>query len=415
MHVLMLSDVYFPRINGVSTSIATFRRSLGSIGTRCTLVAPSYRERNQESDSAPEPDVHRVPAHRIPFDPEDRLMSARAFGRVLAGIDYRDIDLVHVQTPFLAHRDGVRYARRHGLPVVETYHTHFEEYFHHYLPWLPRRALRAATRAFSRRQCNALDAVIVPSPAMREVLLSYGVERPVEVLPTGLDLAQFREGDGARFRRSHGIAPERPVLVVVSRVAHEKNLDFLVHVAERVRVEFPDLLLVVAGEGPARPHLQSLAASRGLDRNVLFVGYLERGPALNDCYRAGDVFVFASRSETQGLVLLEAMALGVPVVALAQLGTQGIVGPGRGAVAAPDDVAGFAAEVASLLRDPSRRAALSAEATVFAGEWNTDLVATRLNALYAAVSAAAAPLRRLPGPPPQAAAAVASGADARIR
>jgi len=388
----MVSDVYFPRINGVSTSIATFRRSLRALGTRCTLVAPDYESPGAE----PERDVRRVPARRVPLDPEDRLMRGRSLLRTLEQIDHRDVDLVHVQTPFLAHRDGVRYARRCGLPVVETYHTHFEEYFHHYLPWLPRGCLRAATRVLSRRQCNALDALIVPSPAMRDVLLGYGVERPIEVLPTGLDLGQFQDGDGARFRRAHGIAADRPVLVVVSRVAHEKNLDFLVEVTERLRQEFPDVLLVIAGEGPARPHLQSLVARLGLGRNVLFVGYLQRGVELNDCYRAGDVFVFASRSETQGLVLLEALALGVPVVALAELGTRSILEPGRGAIAAPGEVAGFAAEVSALLHEPARRAAMSAAATGFAREWESVAVARRLNAFYAALSAAA-------------------GADARIR
>jgi len=394
MHVLMLSDVYFPRINGVSTSIATFRRSLAALGTRCTLVAPDYVEGDPGRGTGTDSDIHRVPSRRVPFDPEDRLMRVGALARALERIDPREVDLVHVQTPFLAHRAGVRYARRHGLPVVETYHTHFEEYFHHYLPWLPRRALRAATRAFSRRQCNSLDAVVVPSPAMREVLLDYGIERPIEILPTGLDFAQFSDGDGTRFRSSHGIAEYRPVLVVVSRVAHEKNLDFLVHVVEQVRIEIPDILLVIAGEGPARSHLQSLVTDRGLTHNVLFIGYLERGAALNDCYRAGDVFVFASRSETQGLVLLEAMALGVPVVALAELGTREIVSPGRGAVAAPDDVEGFAGEVTALLRDGSRRATLSAQATAFAGEWGSSAVAARLNALYAAVEAAPAARRR---------------------
>jgi glycosyltransferase involved in cell wall biosynthesis len=392
MHVLMVSDVYFPRINGVSTSIETFRRGLRALGTRCTLVAPAY----ETSGAEPDGDVCRVASRPVPLDPEDRLMRGGSLRRALERIDHREIDVVHVQTPFLAHRDGVRYARRCGLPVLETYHTHFEEYLHHYLPWLPRGCLRAATRALSRRQCNALDALIVPSQAMHDVLRSYGVARPIEVLPTGLDLRQFRDGDGARFRRAHGIPADRPVLVVVSRVAHEKNLDFLVEVVARVRREIPDVLLVIAGEGPARLHLQSLVARYALERNVLFVGYLQRGAELNDCYRAGDVFVFASRSETQGLVLLEALALGVPVVALAELGTRGIVEPGRGALAAPDDVAGFAAAVSALLDDPARRAAMSSAAMDFAREWEAGAVARRLNAFYAALS-------------------VAAGADARIR
>jgi glycosyltransferase involved in cell wall biosynthesis len=378
MHVLMISDVFFPRVNGVSTSIATFRESLRELGVRSTLVAPDYAQRCDGDDAG----LRRVPAWTVPLDPEDRLMRPRALARALDSVDPGDIDLVHIQTPFLAHGAGVRYARRHGLPVIETYHTHFEEYFHHYLPWLPRTVLRFAARAFSRRQCEAVDAVIVPSLAMQDVLRGYGVRRPIEILPTGIDLARFDGGDGARFRRTHGIGLERPVMVLVSRVAHEKNIDFLVEVTDRLRVELPDVLLLIAGEGPAEAHLRSLVEQRGLGQHVRFVGYLARDGALQDCFCAGDLFAFASRSETQGLVLLEALALGVPVIALAELGTREIVLPERGARAAPDDPAGFAALAATLLRDPPLRARLAAEGRAFAREWDTGAIARRVHAFY---------------------------------
>jgi glycosyltransferase involved in cell wall biosynthesis len=378
VHILMISDVFFPRVNGVSTSIATFRASIEAEGPhRCTLVVPRYGP-----DDPTVPDVHRVSARRVPMDPEDRLMRAPALRRALDRIEAAEVDVVHVQTPFIAHSSGVRWARRHGLPVVETWHTHFEEYFHHYVPFLPRRLLRAVARAITRRQCNALDHLVVPSPAMLELLRTHGVERPITVLPTGIAPDAFAHGDGAAFRRRHGVVADRPVLVYVGRIAHEKNLDFLLEVLVELRARLPEVLLMLAGEGPAVPHLRSRARSLGVEDAVLFVGYLRRDGELQDCYAAGDLFVFASRTETQGLVLLEALALGIPVVALAALGTREIVLPGRGACAAPDDVAGFAAVVEELLRDPTRRRRMAEDGRAFASEWDTRALARRLLTLY---------------------------------
>jgi glycosyltransferase involved in cell wall biosynthesis len=172
------------------------------------------------------------------------------------------------------------------------------------------------------------------------------------------------------------------VLVYVGRVAHEKNLDFLLEMLARLRVTVPEVLLVIAGEGPATAHCRRRAEDLGVAGQVLFVGYLDRRGELQDCYCAADLFVFASKTETQGLVLLEALALGVPVVALAELGTREIVLPARGARAAPDDPAGFASTVAGLLAEPARRERMAVEARAFAAEWDTGAIARRLVALY---------------------------------
>ncbi len=390
----MISDVFFPRVNGVSTSIATFRASLREIGPhRCTLVVPRYG-----ADDPSDPDLHRVRARRVPMDPEDRLMDRGALRRALDRIDASGVDVVHVQTPFAAHTVGVHWARMHGVPVVETWHTHFEEYFHHYVPFLPRRLLRAAARSISRRQCNALDRVIVPSPALEQVLRGQGVTQPLTVLPTGIDRREFARGDGAAFRRRHGIAATRPLLLYVGRVAHEKNIDFLLDMLVDLRSQLPDVLLVLAGEGPAVPRLRRRVRALGLEDATLFVGYLRRDGELQDCYAAGDLFVFASRTETQGLVLLEALALGVPVVAVAALGTREIVLPGRGACAAPDDPEAFASVVAALMHDAPRRARLADAARDFAAEWDTHSIARRLVDLYESLprQATAAPPRAWP-------------------
>jgi glycosyltransferase involved in cell wall biosynthesis len=217
---------------------------------------------------------------------------------------------------------------------------------------------------------------------MAEALTDYGVSTPIEILPTGLDLELFRGGDGARFRAAHGIEPGRPVMLTVGRVAFEKNLAFLIDVLERVRQQVPDVLLVIAGEGPALEPLRKTVARRGLQSNALFVGYLDRQSGLLDCYRSADVFVFASRTETQGLVLLEAMALGTPVVSTAVMGTRTVLAEAP-AVVVDEDQLQFAQAVCGLLRDRAERERLGQAAMGHVAErWSGPAMAQRLLSLY---------------------------------
>lgn len=384
MRILMISDVYFPRINGVSTSIQTFRRGLHAAGHETVLVAPEYPL--AYSDAGQEP-IIRVPSRYLPRDPEDRIMKQGALCSLRPELKRGGFDLVHIQTPFLAHYYGVSVAKELGVPVIETYHTYFEEYLHHYVPLVPRPVMRFVARRFTVSQCSALDALVVPSKAMEKALEDYGVRCPMHIIPTGMEMERFASGDGARFRERLGIAPERPTLVHVGRIAHEKNIDFLLRMFVRVVKRKPEAMLVVAGEGPALEHCKSYVESLQLSANVRFVGYLSRERELPDCYSAGDLFVFSSKTETQGLVLLESMACGTPVVSTAYMGTADIVKPERGARVAPDDEEGFAELVVDLLNDPARRRAMSAEARGYAATWSAGAMASRMADLYSSLTA----------------------------
>jgi 1,2-diacylglycerol 3-alpha-glucosyltransferase len=402
MRVLKVSDVYFPRVNGVSTSIETFRRDLTALGHEVDLVAPRYAatggatavpapvvagaESTAAESTVGESQIIRVPARAVPLDPEDRVMSWSGLKAALLRVGGRKYDVVHIHTPFLAHYAAVRFAREFKLPVVATYHTLFEEYLHHYVPLLPRGITGPLARRFSRSQCNQLDAVIAPSLAMRDALLAYGVRKRIEILPTGLPAERFQQGDGSAFRSRHGIAADRPVLLFVGRAAHEKNIGFLLEMMLELRGMRPDALLLVAGEGPAAPALRAQASQLGLGDAVRFMGYFDRGGELQDCYSAADVFVFASLTETQGLVLLEAMAQGVPVVAIPRMGTIDILAPLRGCRHAPEDLRGFAAVTAGLLSEPAALRALGLDARAYAATWTSRRMAERLVDLYAAVA-----------------------------
>jgi glycosyltransferase involved in cell wall biosynthesis len=377
MRVLFISDVYFPRVNGVSTSIRTFRNDLTAAGVETVLVAPAYGEA-----AAIEPDIIRVPSAGVPRDPEDRRMKWLALRRALAPLAGQHFDLVHIHTPFVAHYAGVRFARQAGIPVIATYHTFFEEYLHHYVPMMPRALGRTLARRFTRSQCAQLDAIVVPSEPMRKLLLEYGIRVRTQVIPTGLPTDRYVPGNGARFRAQFGIAADRPLLLYVGRVAHEKNIEFLLHSFVVLRRARPDAMLVIAGEGPAREHLRQLAVQLGIAAQTQFIGYLDRERGLADCYAAADVFVFASRTETQGLVLLEALAQGRPVVSTAILGTASILQPSCGARVAPEKTDVFAQTIVDILDDPQRAAKLSAQARTYALSWASANMAWRLAELY---------------------------------
>ncbi|MGV6818029.1 MAG: glycosyltransferase [Thiotrichales bacterium] len=366
MHILMISDVYFPRINGVSTSIQTFWRCLESAGHQVTLIAPGYPGSERED----EPALVRVSSRGVWGDPEDRMMKRGAFQAVARDLQRDTFDLLHIQTPFLAHYWGVPLARELGIPIVESYHTFFEEYFYHYIPFLPKSWLKFAARFFTRRECRQVDALVAPSSPMLEVLREYGVETLARIIPTGLDMARFSSGDGISFRQSLGIAPDKPLLVHVGRLAHEKNIPFLIYMFKQVKAAMPDAGFLIAGEGPAVPSLRKLIAELDLEDSVYLLGYLDRVNELPACYRAGDVFVFASRTETQGLVLLEAMACGTPVVSTAVMGTREIMGAEQGGLVAKEDLEDFSSQVLRLLQDKALRSRLASEAHTYAEQWS---------------------------------------------
>lgn len=378
LKILMISDVYFPRVNGVSTSIASFRSGLERLGHSVTLICPDYLVGQVD-----EPSVLRILARQVPGDPEDRMMRYRdllALAPTLAGEAF---DLIHVHTPFTAHYAGVALGRRLSLPVVATYHTLFEEYIHHYIRWFPRRWLRFAARRLSTHQCQQVNALVAPSQAMQNALARYGVTTPTTVIATGLALESFcKPQDNSDFRSHYGLPQEARLLLYVGRAAFEKNIDFLIDMLPKVLAEHPTTRLIITGEGPAHDALVQRAQEIGVAESVLFLGYLDRSGPLQAAYRAADVFVFASRTETQGLVLLEAMALGTPVVSTAIMGTRDVLKEGEGCLIAEDNHDDFASKVSSLLSDETLRQQLVERAQAYAASWHEDAKSAELVALY---------------------------------
>jgi len=381
MRILMLSDVYYPRVNGVSTSIQIFRSELLKLGVESTLIAPAYDKQNKLIYDI-ENDIVRVPSGRVIFDPEDRIVKKKYLAAISKLLESKQYDLIHIQTPFVAHSMGMALAREMNIPVIETYHTFFEEYFYHYIPFLPKAWLRFAARWFSRTQCNQLDALVVPSTAMYDKLQEYGIRTEMSIIPTGVTMPDAPKNNKKAFLEKRGIPADRPVLLHVGRVAFEKNIGFLIEMYSEIKKRLPEVIFLIAGEGPAKKSLQKKVVKMGLQDSVYFVGYLGRDNELLECYKAGDIFVFASRTETQGLVLLEAMALGLPVVSTAEMGTKDILLPQQGAVIATEDIKDFSGKVVTVLSDKRRLETMAAEAIRYAEKWSSTAMAEKMHDFY---------------------------------
>jgi len=316
MNILMMTNTFTPFVGGVSRSVTAFARECRNAGHRVVIVTPDF-----EGAPDSEEDVIRIPAIQH-FNGSDFSVALPIPGYLSLRLEQFRPDIVHSHHPHLLGNTAVRIASRFGRPLVFTHHTMYEHYLH-YVPAGANR-LRQFVIALVTGYCQLCDRVIAPSRSVAAVLRRRGVETPIHVIPTGVDVQRFGRGDGRAFRRSFGISQKAFVAGYVGRLAPEKNLPFLAQAmcdcaARKNNVEF-----LVVGSGPSEDAIRETFDERGLSDRLCFTGSLD-GQDLVDAYHAMDVFVFASCSETQGMVLTEAMAAGKPVVALDGPGVREVV------------------------------------------------------------------------------------------
>ncbi len=377
MNILMISDVYFPRINGVSTSIQTFKTEFENQGHSVILIAPDYPAEYPIDES-----IFRVPSRGIPFDPEDRMMKSNSIRKLMPTLKAYNFDIIHIHTPFVAHYSGIKIAKALSIPCIITYHTLFEEYLYHYIPFIPKQVLRFFARKFSASQCNQVRGVVAPSTIIVNLLERYGVKNNIKIIPTGIDSKKFINGDGEKFKKKFNISSNRKTLLNVSRVAFEKNIGLLIDVVNEVKITIPDILLIIAGEGPAKNAYIKQTNDMGLNDNIAFVGYLDRNSELLDCYHSADLFIFSSETETQGLVLLESMAAGTPVVSVAAMGTKDILSGCTSAKVTDGSIDDFSKKIVSLLSDDSLYDQYTSDSISYAAKWDSTVLAKKMLQFY---------------------------------
>lgn len=378
MNILMMTNTFTPFVGGVARSVIAFAHECRHAGHRVVIVAPSF-----EGAPESEEDVIRIPAIQH-FNGGDFSVALPIPGYLSVRLEQFRPDIVHSHHPHLLGNTAVRIASRLGCPLIFTHHTMYEHYLH-YVPAEANR-LRQFVIALVSGYCSLCDRVIAPSRSVARLLRRRGVETPISIVPTGVDVQRFGHGDGRAFRRSLGISPRAFVAGYVGRLAPEKNLPFLANAMCRCAGHRKDIEFLVVGSGPAEDAIRETFDEKGLSRRLHFTGSLE-GQDLVDAYHAMDVFVFASCSETQGMVLTEAMAAGRPVVALNASGVREVVKDRyNGRLLKRRSASDFATAVARIASaSPQRRDQLEQAARQTAERFCMDRCARKLLSVYDSV------------------------------
>lgn len=316
MNILMVTNTFFPHVGGVARSVTGFTAEFRKCGHHVVVVAPIF-----EGIPERETDVVRIPAVQN-FNGSDFSVPMLATGKVISALKRFPAQVVHSHHPFLLGDTALRVAATRDIPVVFTHHTMYEKYTH-YVPGDSPRFKRFVLDLVTG-YCNLCDAVIAPSRTVAEEIVSRGVKVPVSVIPTGVNAEVFGKGDGAAFRKRMGIPQDAFLAGHVGRLAPEKNLEFLTGAMVRFLFKNREARFFLAGEGPMKQGIEQTFADQGLADRFHSRGIMDF-PELASAYRCMDVFVFSSRSETQGMVLTEAMAAGTPVVALDASGVREVV------------------------------------------------------------------------------------------
>jgi glycosyltransferase involved in cell wall biosynthesis len=398
MKIVMFTDAYWPRVNGVTVSVDSFSHALVRRGNEVMIICPFYPESSvverlsastvAATERPPGPVVVRVPSTGVQLlSKEDRVAKFDKLFWVSQQIEAFNPDILHINTEFMLAEFGLYYALMYGLPSIYTFHTLWEDYIANYMPILPPAALKSFAKNLLKNLLRRVDRVIVPTPQIGEVVKQYKIKKRTHLLPTGIDPALFThdEEEIAAYRvlleQKYPRLKGKRILLFAGRISGEKNLDLLLAIAPRIIEKHPEVAFLFAGNGPDLYIFEKEAARLGVGDACVFTGYLDRED-LALTYGMSDIFVFPSLTETQGLVTIEAMLSGTPVVAIGAMGTLMVMGGDNGGFMVKDDKDEFVKRVFDLLEDGELYRRKVAEAKEHAQAWTIDTMAIKLEKIY---------------------------------
>lgn len=319
MKIAMMTNNYKPFIAGVPVSIERLTKSLRALGHEVVVFAPSYEEQEEEKDVVRYRALLQGVACGFSVPDSLDLKIERSFRE-------GNFDVIHVHHPMLIGRSAQYLSFKYHVPLVFTYHTRYEQYLHYVGLSGLKRIMPAYVRSYGKR----CDMIFAPTPMMKEYLEQIRLETPVKVVPTGLHEDSFNpDGHRALEIRRQLAGDKKYLFCTVARLAKEKNLEFLFESMRLFKEKYGSCFrLALIGDGPERRNLEKRAAVLGILEEIVFLGKIPNEDVKNYCH-ASDLFLFTSLSETQGIVLLESMAAGTPVLALRGSGTIDVVVNGQ--------------------------------------------------------------------------------------
>ncbi|MBI9098024.1 MAG: glycosyltransferase [Spirochaetaceae bacterium] len=376
MNIVYVTDNYWPRMSGMAVSIDSFCRELKKKGIDVHILAPDYPNAKEHDAMHKDINIHRFKSLKIFFSKEDRCVSPFQERKISDVMNSIDPAIIHIQTEFNMGRIAIKYAIENNIPLIATAHTVWREYAF-YIPILPGFFRNSFVSYYYRKFYMNIDNIVVPSKAMKLYIETYVQNKNISIIPTGICPEEF---SGIRKRgkvvesylgMTHSELADKDILLYVGRVSIEKNIPFLIDVMKEVLPHKPDLLFIIVGDGPFRETLKQIVQDENLEQSVKFTGYIGR-EYIRYMYSIAKIFVFASKTESQGLSVLESMICGTPVVSIGVMGILDTMKDNKGGFMVEDDVDLFAGKIVELLNDDILYRKKSEEALEYSKEWTIE-------------------------------------------
>ncbi|MBD3249249.1 glycosyltransferase [Candidatus Woesearchaeota archaeon] len=349
MKIGMFTNTYRPVLTGVVVSVDSFKRGLEALDQEVHIFAPHYytaeKKRKEEK-------IHRYKSIDISIDSEFNPIKSLTFpvlsNRIPGIIKKLDLDIIHSHHPWIIGNAAKYFAKKYNIPLVFTYHTQYEKYAH-YLPF-DQDITSIIAKKLSLHYCSKCDCVIAPTESIKKYLLKNKVKTRIEIIPTGIDIKKFQGLEKNKIRKKYNVKEDENLLLYVGRIGLEKNIFFLLKSFKKMIKSLPDTKLLIAGCGPEEEKVKEFIEKNSLKKNVMLAGSVPHKD-IPSYYAAADLFVFASKTETQGIIFLEAKAAGLPTIAVKAPGSVDTIVHNKDGILVPESIDRFSKEAVKLLDD----------------------------------------------------------------
>jgi len=377
MRIAIFTNNYLPNPYGVSTSVEGFRQALTTMGHTVYVFAPEWGDDTKEKEA----NIFRYPAIKVPTKIDFSLVIPYS-SQIDEILEELDVDIIHAQHPNLLGTVARKWASKKDVPLVFTWHSLYDRYAH-YTPFLPEKLSGYWAMKNAAGFAGECDHIIVPTNSIISVIEEAGVEHDrISVISSGVDEKLFANADGEQVKEKYGINDDIIVLTTVSRLTEEKNVFFLARAVAEVLKKNDNVIFLCGGEGDLQEEMEKIFEEMNVIKKVIFTGKVDRADVKN-CLAAGDIFVYASTSETQGTIVTENMYIGKPIVAVGKKGIDDLIENSVNGVAVQEKVGVFVDNVQKLIDDKSLREEIGKNAYKIArNKYTTSVCAKNLLDVY---------------------------------
>ncbi|MEA2097989.1 MAG: glycosyltransferase family 4 protein [Patescibacteria group bacterium] len=359
MKIGMFINYYTPSKGGIETSVTNLSVGLKEAGHEVFIFAPKYPNYEDKDKN-----IFRYKSLCFNYGGYFYVIPSPFFSGVQEIIEKLDLDIIHSHQPYSLGDEALKFSKKLNIPLVFTYHIKYEEYSH-YIPLVPKGISKKYIRKITTKYSNQCDSIITPSTAIKKLLIDHKIKASMSIIPSGINIDNFQKniGQEGEIREKYNIKPDDILLITACRLTKEKNLKFLVKSFAKIKQGYGDIKFMIVGDGAVRKDLEKMAKDYGIENSIIFTGLVDRTEIVG-LYQASDIFVFASLTETQGLVAVEAMATGNPVVAVKASGIEDIVKNGEDGFLTPELEEEFSKSVLKIVNDKNLREKMSANAKI---------------------------------------------------